>query len=141
MSFISGPTDNFSGAGLPDTTPTATAAYMDILRGLVGSGQTFALGYAASLIIDNPQTFFGRIDVDTKGPMIIALGDLTATSYSFNGSELVLYNNNTPIDRLALTDPNPDNLVAFNATGGVAIVTKGFLSGESVPLLPMHMGA
>ncbi len=95
---------------------------------MVGGGQRFELGSQSDLAISNPNTFFGHIDADAAaGGLNVLAENVSATAFSFNGSELVLYNGNTPVDRLSLTDDTGRGFAAFG----------GMLSPDGVHTVPV----
>jgi hypothetical protein len=119
------------------------------VKGVVGSGQTFNVGfvYSGFFIVDNPRTFFGDINL-SPGPFTpggipegtVDLVGLAATSYDYANDVLTLWNGHQVVDRLRLSSENftvsqwqnPSNSLPF--LSGVIVSTEPPFG----TLLPVH---
>jgi hypothetical protein len=89
------------------------------------------------LTFQDPKDMRGLVDIVNDAPFAINLeADLTATSFSFKGNQLSLFNGNQVVDTLRLTDPSPFKVYAVPYYGVIATNQPPLVSGT---LLPQHV--
>ncbi len=70
----------------------------------VASSQSFDLGVGSYLSINDPSQFSGHVAA-VASDFSVTLAGVDATSYSFTGSELTLYNGSKAVDQPRLLGP------------------------------------
>jgi hypothetical protein len=99
------------------------------LSGASGAGLTYDLSFYSNTTIEHPNTFMSKVDMDDGS--VLTLAGLAATSYDFKHDLLTLYQGNTPVYHLHITD---------RSTDGQPLYVTSSTSGVSVGVLPPPYG-
>jgi hypothetical protein len=91
------------------------------VSGASGRGLTYDLGFNSITTVEHPHTFMSKVEMDDGS--FLTLAGLAATSYDFKNDLLTLYQGNTPVYRLRVTDQSSDGqpLYVTSSTGGVSV--------------------
>ena len=119
------------GLGMMKFTATHDAGPGDVeVSGASGRGLTYDLGFNSLTTVEHPHTFMSKVEMDDGS--FLTLDGLAATSYDFKNDLLTLYQGNTPVYRLRVTDQSSDEqpLYVTSSTGGVSV---GVLPSSSSP--------
>jgi hypothetical protein len=105
------------------------------VSGQVASGVSFNVGPGGTLDVDNPSEFQGSINITPEHDSYdVLFQGITATSFNWNGSELVLTNGNKTVGSFKVTDQYGDGgLYAFQTSGGVVISDGQPTGGHAIP--------
>ncbi len=109
------------------------------VSGASGRGLTYDLGFNSITTVEHPHTFMSKVEMDDGS--FLTLAGLAATSYDFKNDLLTLYQGNTPVYRLRVTDQSSDGqpLYATSSTGAVSVgVLPPPSSGLVGTPLPQH---
>jgi hypothetical protein len=115
---------NVLGIGTMEFTSTHDGGPgVAILAGASGAGQTYDLPDDAGVFmtVEHPDTFMSKVSLGDESA--ITLAGLAATSYDLRGDFLTLYQGNTPVYRLNVTDEsgNGQPIYVGTTTAGVTV--------------------
>jgi hypothetical protein len=108
------------------------------ISGASGGGLTYDV-QGAPMTVEHPNTFMSKVELWDETS--VTLAGLAATSYDLRGDFLTLYQGNTPVYHLNITDRSPDGLPIYvtSGTGGVTVgVPVRAFSGPPSDTLPQH---